>query len=142
MNKPFSPDSREPGRPLEPGSQTAGVSGSPAEAPATPSPGTQTEKRAETGAAEGCSPVPSVAPTFVCPECDGVGYFTERAFHPDDPRCEASWDCEECEGTGEVDYETPEPNYGTLPTMEEVQARITAVFSPLKKPDGFERVEL
>lgn len=97
-------------------------------------------KRAETGGPV-LPPVGAGSPTFPCPECDGVGYFTERAFHPDDPRCEASFDCEECDATGEVDYETPEPKYGTLPTMEEVQARIAAVFSPLKKPEGWDRVE-
>lgn len=40
-----------------------------------------------------------------CDECEGTGFFTSGAFHPDDPRCEATWDCETCDGTGEVEDE-------------------------------------
>lgn len=68
------------------------------------------------------------APTFPCPECEGVGFFTSGNFHPDDPRCEATWDCENCDGTGEVDYETPSPAPRNLPTMEQVQAQIAKAF--------------
>lgn len=41
-----------------------------------------------------------------CPNCEGTGFFTAGAFHPDDPRCEATWDCEDCQGTGEVESDT------------------------------------
>lgn len=61
----------------------------------------------DTGAAEVFSPVASAAPNLVpCDECEGVGFFTEGAFHPDDPRCEATWDCDNCDGTGEVESDT------------------------------------
>lgn len=43
------------------------------------------------------------APASPCPECEGVGFFCGRSFHPDDPRCQISWDCDNCAGTGEVD---------------------------------------
>lgn len=41
-----------------------------------------------------------------CPACEGTGFFTVAAYHPDDPRTEATWDCDECGGTGEVEDDT------------------------------------
>ena len=62
--------------------------------------------RAATGEA-GVAPFSSVSPTFhACPECEGAGFFTVGNFHPDDPRIEASWDCDVCGGSGEVESDT------------------------------------
>jgi hypothetical protein len=47
------------------------------------------------------------SPTTVCPDCEGAGFFVIGEFHPDDPRSSATYDCESCGGTGEVD----EPSY-------------------------------
>lgn len=46
------------------------------------------------------------APATPCPECEGTGFFVGGAYHPDDPRCEATWDCDNCGGTGEVESDT------------------------------------
>lgn len=61
---------------------------------------------ATAGAAK--STAPAAPATFSpCPDCEGTGFFVIGEFHPDDPRSSATYDCENCGGTGEVD----EPSY-------------------------------
>lgn len=86
------------------------------------------------------SPVGVGATFHACPSCEGTGFFTSGNFHPDDPRCEATWDCSECEGTGEVEGEAPAPVLPAM-TIEEAHERIAAVFGPKKQADGSWRVE-
>lgn len=70
---------------------------------------------------------PAVPATFSpCPDCEGTGFFVSGEFHPDDPRSSATWDCDNCGGTGEVDE----------PTWEEFAA-------PFRRlAEGWARVEL
>lgn len=69
----------------------------------------------------------SSAAIYPCPECEGVGFYSTGEFHPDDARLERTWDCDNCNATGEVDYPTPEYR-GQVMSMAEVEAQIARAF--------------